>query len=95
MMSKAVDSQAPSGSSTPTGSAPAAPSGSSTERPDVAFNQQLREGPTPAGGAYSIASYFDESGSPVVKADASNVEIVEYDDDGSAISHTSGTISKR
>jgi len=64
-------------------------------RPEVAFNQVLREGPTPAGGAYSIASYLDGDGQPVVKDDAASVEIVEYDDAGGAIAHTSAQLPRR
>ena len=66
-----------------------------SKRPDVAFNQVLREGPTPAGGAYSIASYLDANGQPVVKGDAASVEIVEFDDAGGAIAHTSAQLPSR
>lgn len=75
-------------STAPGSSAPAGP-----ERP-LAFNQERRDGPTPSGGAYSIASYFDADGNAVQKADAVNVSIVEYAADGAQIAETSGTIRR-
>jgi len=49
-------------------------------------------GPTPHGGAYSIAYWQDEEGQPTTKAKAKRAEIIEYDEDGKAIARTYGDI---
>lgn len=46
------------------------------------------EGPTPAGGAYSILYYMDDRGDRSDKKDAVLVEIVEYDESGNVIYRT-------
>lgn len=46
-------------------------------------------GPTPNGGAYSIARYLDADG-PADKGDATTVEISEHDDDGNVVHTTYG-----
>lgn len=54
---------------------------------------ERREGPTPNGGAYSIAYYRDESGNATMKNQARMVEIVEYNEQGKAIHSTIGYLS--
>lgn len=60
--------------------------------PQLRFNQERREGPTPNGGAYSIASYFSDAGVPAAKEDARLVEIVEYTAAGESIRSTSARL---
>ena len=50
------------------------------------------EGPTPQGGAYSIALFSDQDGNPVEKAQALRVEIHEFDTDDRCIFRTYGTL---
>ena len=59
---------------------------------DLAFNQERREGRTPNGGEWSVASYFDAHNQPVAKAEAAKVSIVEYNSDGIPIAETWGTV---
>jgi len=47
------------------------------------------EGQTPAGGSYAIA-YFSRDGKPADKADAKEVEILEYTAEGECINRTYG-----
>ncbi len=49
------------------------------------------DGPTPAGGAYAVA-VFSRDGQPVEKSEATAVEVVEYAEDGTAISRTYATL---
>ena len=55
--------------------------------------QECHEGPTPAGGAYSVGTFLDENRSPVPKDEARWVDIVEYDADGDEIMSTLGTLN--
>lgn len=50
------------------------------------------DGATPAGGAYTIARYYDVSGAPAPRSRAQRVTFTEYDSDDVAIASTSGTI---
>lgn len=50
-------------------------------------------GPTPNGGAYSIARYTDGRG-PASEDDASTVEITEYDGAANVIKTTYGTLGR-
>ena len=52
------------------------------------MSETRTEGPTPAGGAYAIAYWFDSDGRPCEPADARSVEVVEYDEAGHAIART-------
>ncbi len=52
-----------------------------------------RDGPTPNGGVKSKAFYKDDDDKAVDKDVATQVEIVEYDRDGTEISRTYGAIS--
>ncbi len=54
--------------------------------------QEEREGPTPNGGARSVAYYRDDAGNPAEKAEATQVEIVEYDAEGKAVWRTYGRL---
>ena len=53
---------------------------------------ETRPGPTPNGGAYSVASYLDANGNPAPRNAATRVEIVEYDENDTAISTTYGNL---
>jgi hypothetical protein len=89
MMLAMGDSPKTSGTGQPAGSAAA---GSDVP---LAFNQERHEGPTPSGGAYSIASYLDADGNPAAKADAARVLIAEFDANGEQIAETVGTLGHR
>jgi hypothetical protein len=54
----------------------------------VALSGERREGPTPAGGAYSLAFYLDERGILVEREVASEIRIVEYDKNGNRLAET-------
>lgn len=54
-------------------------------------HQMRREGPTPAGGAYSIAS-FSFNGNPCPPDKADGVEITEYAQDGAVVLRTYGRV---
>ena len=43
---------------------------------------EQRDGPTPAGGAYSVAFYHDGHGNERDRDEATHVSIVEYDAEG-------------
>ena len=48
---------------------------------------ERHDGPTPNGGVYSIA-HFLKDGKPVPKADATAMEIIEFDADGRQVHRT-------
>jgi uncharacterized protein (UPF0333 family) len=50
--------------------------------------------PTLHGGAYSIAYFSDDKGNPVMKGQATQVEIVEYSKDGIELFRTHGFIKE-
>jgi len=50
------------------------------------------EGPTPNGGAYSVAIFLDDLRRPVPKEEATAVEIQEFDEDGTMIFRTYGEL---
>ena len=50
--------------------------------------QERRNGPTPHGGAYSIAYYRGRDGSPVPKDQATAVELVEFTESGDQVFRT-------
>jgi hypothetical protein len=52
------------------------------------------DGPTPNGGAYSIASFFDADGQPCAKDDAVTVVIGEYDSADKMICETVGSVTR-
>ena len=56
---------------------------------------ERRAGPTPAGGAYSVAFYMDEAGDPCPRERAHAAEIIEYDARGNMIHSTWGTVDGR
>ncbi len=51
---------------------------------DTEFTE-THKGPTPSGGAYSTAYFYDEDGCPCKREDASFMNIVEYSVDGTRI----------
>ena len=55
---------------------------------------ERREGPTPAGGAYSIAHWFDADGTPCPRELATEVEIIEYDAQDAQVFRTYGEIHR-
>lgn len=46
------------------------------------------EGPTPAGGTYSIAYYTDADGNPCAQDESAFCEIIEYDDEDKELQRT-------
>ncbi len=48
--------------------------------------------PTPNGGAYSVAYYYDDHRMPCEKSKARRVEIVEYSKQGERICSTYGFV---
>lgn len=56
------------------------------ERRDPRFTE-MADGPTPSGGAYSVAYYYNDNG-PCVKAEATRVNILEFSSDGRRINET-------
>ncbi len=60
--------------------------------PDTEFTETRRE-PTPNGGAYSRAYYYDKNCIPCPKAKARFVNIVEYDKNGKRINEVYGELS--
>ena len=55
---------------------------------------ERQEGPTPRGGAYTIAYWKDADGEATTKAHATGVEIVEFDKQDSVIARTYATIGE-
>lgn len=53
---------------------------------------ESRDGPTPAGGVRSTAAYLNDDWELVDKADATQVEITEYDELGKIIMTTVGRV---
>jgi hypothetical protein len=49
------------------------------------------DGPTPAGGAYSVAYFSDKGGKPCGKSSASRIDIVEFDRRGNELLRTMAT----
>ncbi len=62
-----------------------------TLQPDPRFTETAY-GKTPNGGDYSVAYYYDSSGSPCVKSEAATVNIVEYTKDGDRINECYGVL---
>lgn len=56
------------------------------------ITEERSNGPTPHGGAYSIAYYRDAAGNPASKEVAAQVEIVEYDSRDNVIWRTYGIL---
>lgn len=53
------------------------------------------DNPTPSGGDYSVAYYFNEEGIPCVKEEAVSLNIVEYKRGGKRINETHALLGKR
>lgn len=52
-----------------------------------------KDGPTPNGGTYSVVYFLDDSGELVDEAEATNVELVEFDAEGSQVFRTYGQLT--
>ena len=53
---------------------------------------ERHDGPTPLGGDYSIAYYYDADHNPCEKAKAKHVNVVIYDKDGRRINEVYGNL---
>ena len=51
---------------------------------------EKRKGPTPCGGAYSVAYYLDKNRNPVDRKNAVFVIVCEYDESGNLLFETTG-----
>ncbi|MBR3079212.1 MAG: hypothetical protein IKH01_05290 [Prevotella sp.] len=60
---------------------------------DTEFTE-THKGPTPSGGAYSTAYFYDEDGCPCKREEASFMNIVEYSVDGTRINEHYGMAGK-
>ena len=60
---------------------------------DTEFTE-THKGPTPSGGAYSTAYFYDEDGCPCKREEASFMNIVEYAVDGTRINEHYGMAGK-
>ena len=60
---------------------------------DTEFTE-THKGPTPSGGAYSTAYFYDEEGCPCKREEASFMNIVEYLADGTRINETYGMMGR-
>lgn len=57
--------------------------------PDPRYTQTLHE-PTPNGGAFSIAYFYDKNGMPCSREEMAYMNIVEYAEDGTRINESYG-----
>ncbi len=57
-----------------------------------AATQECHEGPTPAGGAYSIGTFLDDDHRPVPRDEATQLSITEYTEDGEQLQSTIGVL---
>ena len=55
---------------------------------EAQMTMQRTEGPTPAGGAYAIARFFDDEGRAVDRAQATCIVVTEYTAEGEPIEET-------
>ena len=60
---------------------------------DTEFTE-THKGPTPSGGAYSTAYFYDEDGCPCKREESSFMNIVEYSVDGTRINEHYGMAGK-
>jgi hypothetical protein len=60
----------------------------------VPVTSERREGPTPNGGAYSEIIYLDDNMNLVDKTEATQAEILEYNDANQVIQRTYGRINR-
>ena len=56
-------------------------------------NFQRIDGPTPAGGTYSVAFFYDKDNNPTTKDKAERINITEYDKDDNELRRTTLTKS--
>ena len=64
-----------------------------TLQPDPRFTE-TKIGPTPSGGDYSVAYYYDSNGTPCTKSEATAVNIVEYTKDGGFVNDCYGILGE-
>ena len=69
----------------------AGPRSDKVQKPDPRFTE-TEYGPTPSGGAYSVAYYYDKDGNPCKKADAVRLNIIEYSAEGKRINEVYGIL---
>ena len=70
--------------------------GEQVKIPEIAFDpryMEKRDNPTPSGGDYSIAYYYDDDG-PCEKSKANRVNIVEYKKGGIRINEHYGLLGR-
>lgn len=70
--------------------------GEQVKIPEIAFDpcyMEKRDDPTPSGGDYSIAYYYDDDG-PSEKSKANRVNIVEYKKGGIRINEHYGLLGR-
>ena len=60
---------------------------------DTEFTE-THKGPTPSGGVYSTAYFYDEDGCPCKREEASFMNIVEYSAEGARINEHYGMIGR-
>ena len=58
--------------------------------PENTYCSETHIGPTPNGGAYSVAYYRDANGDPCTKDKASQIEVCEYSAKGVCINSIYG-----
>ena len=71
--------------------------GEQVKVPEIAFDaryMEMRDNPTPSGGDYSIAYYYDEDGIPCEKTKANFVKIIEYKKGGIRINEHYGLLGR-
>ncbi|MCQ2259033.1 MAG: hypothetical protein MJZ41_13750 [Bacteroidaceae bacterium] len=52
------------------------------------FSHEKIDSPTPNGGAYSIAYFYDADGNPCDKSHCTKIEIIEFSDSGDFLCST-------
>lgn len=61
----------------------------------VGNTRERLDGPTPNGGVYAIAFFFDKAGNPTTKDKAVRIEICEYNERDECIFRTHGRLSSK
>ena len=57
------------------------------------ITEERREGKTPNGGVYSVAYYYDKDYTPVDKARATQMKIIEYSAEGNDLHRTYASVN--
>jgi hypothetical protein len=63
--------------------------------PDPDPMSERRDGPTPAGGAYSVIQYRDAAGGRAPKSAAVACEVLEFDAEGTCVARTYAALAGR